>query len=491
MTRTGVLPSTTRHASELARRADVAAGAKLERLVMNHHRRRLGRIGHLGALDARAGGWAAAGPPPRSGNTLDLLVDGAEALPRIADAVEQARSSVWLAGWSFSPELELRPGEATTLRELLADAAARVDVRMLAWAGAPLPLFRPGRAQVRDTMERLTRGTRIAHALDSLERPMHCHHEKLVIVDGELAFVGGIDLTSLGGDRLDESAHPARGSIGWHDVATRLRGPVVADVAAHFRLRWQEVTGEALPSAAPTDGTGPDELQIVRTVPEHTYDRLPEGEFTILESYLRALRSARELIYLENQFLWSPELVAVLAEKLRDPPSDRFRLLLLLPMKPNNGRDDTRGQLASLLQADGGAGRLLACTLRQRGEGALPVYVHAKVGIVDDRWLTIGSGNLNEHSLFNDTEMNVVAWSEALARSTRLRLWSEHLERPEAELDAEPHEVIDELWRPLADEQLNRLHRKLPTTRRLVRLPGSSRRTESLRGPLNGLLVDG
>ena len=181
----------------------------------------------------------------------------------------------------------------------------------------------------------------------------------------------------------------------------------------------------------------------------------------------------------------------MLADKLRRPPSDRFRLLLLLPLKPNNGRDDTRGQLGALVEADRGAGRVLACTLRQRGEGALPIYVHAKVGIVDDRWLTIGSANLNEHSLFNDTEMNVVTWSETLARSTRLRLWSEHLERPVAELDAPPHELIDDVWRPLADEQLEHLRRNRPTTHRLVRLPDSSRRTEALRGPLNGLLVDG
>ena len=61
---------------------------------------------------------------------------------------------------------------------------------------------------------------------------MHCHHEKLVVIDGEIAFVGGIDLTDLGGDRCDTPAHPARGRLGWHDVASRLRGPAVADVAA-------------------------------------------------------------------------------------------------------------------------------------------------------------------------------------------------------------------------------------------------------------------
>jgi hypothetical protein len=72
----------------------------------------------------------------------------------------------------------------------------------LLWAGAPVPVFTPARAAVRRVREELIRGTRVQVALDSHERPMHRHHEKLVIVDGEVAFVGGIDLTSLGGDRF-------------------------------------------------------------------------------------------------------------------------------------------------------------------------------------------------------------------------------------------------------------------------------------------------
>src|SRR5438309_1779154 len=94
------------------------------------------------------------------------------------------------------------------------------------------------------------------HALDAHERPMHCHHEKLVIVDGELAFVGGIDLTTLQGDRFDRSDHPARGAHGWHDATALLRGPAVADVADHFALRWREVTGETIPATAPPPGAG-------------------------------------------------------------------------------------------------------------------------------------------------------------------------------------------------------------------------------------------
>jgi phosphatidylserine/phosphatidylglycerophosphate/cardiolipin synthase-like enzyme len=474
---------------ELRERFDQALGELLERTLVAHHRRRLRRVGRLSALDGPADGWAAGEPPPRKGNGVGVFVDGSHALPAIAEGIERAESHVWLSGWHFSPELRMR-GD-TSARDLLAEAAERVEVRVLAWAGAPLPLFKPSRREVREMRERLVGGTKIACALDHLERPLHCHHEKLVIVDGRISFVGGIDLSLLGGDRLDTSSHPPRGQLGWHDATARIDGPAVSDVAAHFALRWQEVTGEKLllePAREHPDGV---ELQVVRTVPNGVYRSLPRGDFRIVESYRMALRSAERLIYLESQFLWSPELVSVLADKLRNPPRDDFRLVVLLPARAKNGEEDTRGQLGVLAAADSGAGRFVACTLWQPGMGGHPVYVHAKIGIVDDRWLTVGSANLNEHSFFNDTEMNVVSHDQQLARAVRLRLWSEHLECEAGELDGDPTQVVDERWRPLAEEQLERAKRGEHGTHKLRLLPHVSRRSKALLGPLNGLLVDG
>jgi phosphatidylserine/phosphatidylglycerophosphate/cardiolipin synthase-like enzyme len=478
--------------ADLWTRTDSLVGAQVERQIVAHHRRRLAKLGHEPALSAERG-WATTAAPPRHGNELDVLVDGAEALAEIAAAIESARSSVWLAGWFFSADFRLREDSERTLRDLLTDLAGQLDVRLLAWAGAPLPLFHPDRSEVRQMRDDFATGTRIRVALDARERPLHCHHEKLVIVDGAVAFVGGIDLTTFAGDRLDRGEHPARGSLGWHDAATRITGPAATDVVEHFRLRWHEVTGEQLPEQpAVLRVTGATELQIVRTVPEKIYDALPRGEFSILESYLAALPSAERLIYLENQFLWSPEIVEVLEDKLRNPPDERFRLLVLLPAKPNNGEDDTRGQLGRLAAAASAAPeRFLACTLHQRGDDAKPVYVHAKVGCVDDRWLTIGSANLNEHSLFNDTEMNVVCADPAIARATRLRLWSEHLECAVDDVAGDPAELIDTRWRPLAKEQLELRRKGRPYTHRLHALPHISRRASALRGPLSGLLVDG
>jgi phosphatidylserine/phosphatidylglycerophosphate/cardiolipin synthase-like enzyme len=476
-------------------RADALLGEGVEAAVTIKHRLRLRRLGWQRALRPHGDAlWADGDPPPRPGCSMQVLIDGAQALPEMARALSGARHSVHITGWHVAPSFELERRESPiVLGRLLAELAERVDVRILVWAGAPVAVFHPTRGEVQEAVRNLVRATRIRCEPDPREHPFHCHHEKTIVIDGRVAFVGGIDLTDDGGDRFDASVHQARRKLGWHDVATRLEGPVVADVGDHFALRWNELTGEVLERPPAPGPAGDHTLQVVRTVAEGMYERVPRGDFSLLESYVRALRSARRLIYLENQFLWAPEIVAILADKLRRPPHPDFRLVILLPARPNNGGDDTRGQLSVLLAADAGAGRLAAVTVRSVSEGREdPLYVHAKVAIVDDRWLTIGSANLNAHSLLNDTELNVVTGDRELARQTRIRLWSEHLELDEATVaGSEPHILVDEHWRPIAHEQLRRRRAGETPTHRLLELPGISRRSHRLLGPLQGLLDDG
>ncbi|MEA2636083.1 MAG: hypothetical protein QOH92_2850 [Chloroflexota bacterium] len=472
--------------------ADDALGQLVERLATSHHRRRLARVGWATAVDPPPGGWAEGEPAPRPGNALTVLVDGAEALQAMAHGIANAQSHVHVTGWHITPTFAMTRGERSiVLKELLAEVATRIPVRVLIWAGVPVPVMQPWRGDVRKVRDELTAGNRILCGLDARERPMHCHHEKTIVIDDRIAFVGGIDLTRFHADRWDTQDHRSRGAVGWHDVAARIAGPAVRDVAENFAMRWQAITGEALPPVATPSSAGDIEVQVVRTVPDGTYPRLPRGDFRILESYLRALRAAQRFIYLENQFLWSPEILAVLREKLANPPTANLRVVLVLPAKPDSGSDDTRGQLGTLVQADGDGGRLLACTLYAiGGEKDWPVYIHAKVGIVDDAWMTVGSANLNEHSLFNDTEMNLVTHDARLARQTRLRLWSEHLQRPVSELAGDPTDVIDRVWKPIAQEQAERRKQGQQMTHRLTMLPGISRRSRLLLGPLQGLVVD-
>jgi phosphatidylserine/phosphatidylglycerophosphate/cardiolipin synthase-like enzyme len=467
----------------------------MEAAIRAWHLRRLSRLGHRESIRPTGGSlWASGDPPPRTGNDLAILIDGSAALPEIEQAIRSAHGHVHVAGWSITPSFALTRGsEPRIVHDLLADAATGVDVRVLLWAGAPLPVIRPDRRDVRRDRDVLMGGSRIRVALDPREHLIHCHHEKIVVVDDRIAFVGGIDMTERAGDRYDRQGHPDRGKLGWHDLAVRIRGPLVADVASHFVSRWGEVTGETLPAPVPGEAEGDVEAQFVRTVPERVYAFAPNGQFRILESYLRALQAAEKLVYIENQFLWAPEIVTLLATKLRRPPSADFRVVVVLPARANQGQENTRGVLQLLTDADGGAGRFTASTISAvSADGrAERVYVHAKVAIVDDRWLTVGSANLNGRGLFNDTESNVVTHDGRLARETRLRLWAEHLEQPIEDLDRDPAEVIDRIWRPRAREQRERVNRGQSRTHRLIELPASSHRSERLLGALDGLVVDG
>ncbi len=333
-------------------RVDAAIGGGIEHAMIHHHMRRMRRHGQLRAL--APGLRRACGRRPRCrrapGNSMEVLIDGANALPRMAEAIQRRQAPRPRVLVAPGAGLRSRPadglaGQGAAGRGRRARARARDRVGGRAGAGLPAPPRRRARPRASGSCT----GTKIQCQLDSCTRLMHCHHEKLVIVDDELAFVGGIDLTTLAGDRYDTNEHPHKDdAIGWHDASAMLRGPIVRRRRRALRAALGGDGGRgagAARGASPT--AGDTTVQFVRTVPEGAYRVLPRGEFSVLETYVRALRSAQRLIYLENQFLWSPEIVHILETKLRNPPSHDFRVVVLLPHKANNGQDDTRGMLGA------------------------------------------------------------------------------------------------------------------------------------------------
>ncbi len=150
----------------LGSRLDALLGDGVDAAIRAKHRRRLHRLGWDVALNPPASErWAHAGTPPREGCKLEVLIDGAQALPEMARAMSEAREFIHMTGWNITAGFELVRGEApVVLGRLLAELAERVDVRVLVWAGAPIPAFHPSRAEVRDEVENLVRGTRPATA---------------------------------------------------------------------------------------------------------------------------------------------------------------------------------------------------------------------------------------------------------------------------------------------------------------------------------------
>ncbi len=412
--------------------------------------------------------WFPAGTPPREHNSVMPLIDGDVYFERLHAALVEAKHYVYIAGWCLTPNIPLLRGTPedivqTRLVEVLSEVSKRVPVRMLLWSGAPA-VIKPTTKQVKAAQKMFRRHARgdLKCELDRTAALSHCHHQKAIVIDGELAFVGGIDLTTFAGDRWDKPGHQLRASVNWHDVSTLLEGEIVADVEENFRQRWQEATGDkALPHRTlSVDKSKQTIAQIVRTIPPGRYRSLSKGEFGIHNFYIEAIRRAERLIYLETQYLWSPEVMDALIEAMDRKRGQSFRIVVVLPAKATSGKWDNDRHVEKLRKADAGLGIAEVYSLCSSGPASglhpfqyRPTYVHAKVGIFDDEWLTIGSANLNDRGMVTDSEMNVVIKDGSLALATRADLWAEHLNLSKREVAAQdPLSLVDTIWRQRASD---------------------------------------
>lgn len=418
-------------------------------------------------MDRRRGQrWFPGGTPPRRHNAFTVLIDGDAYFHRLHEALSEARHYVYIAGWCLTPHIPLLRGKPddlirSRLVDVLSDVSTRAPVRILLWGGAPT-IIKPTTKQVKAaqrTFRKHATGDLVCE-LDDTARLSHCHHLKAIVVDGEQAFVGGIDLTTFAGDRWDHREHHLRASVNWHDVSTLVQGELVADVEENFRQRWQAVTGETgLPHRiADVDESLQTPAQIVRTIPPSRYEFSPKGEFGIHHFYVQAIQRAERLIYLETQYLWSPEVIEALLEAMERTRTQPFRIVIVLPARATSGKWDNDRHVNKLRKADAGRGIAEVYSLYSSGPSSgvhafqyRLTYVHAKVGIFDDKWLTVGSANLNDRGLVIDREMNVVVNDPSHAAATRADLWAEHLSLSKDDVAAaDPIALIDVEWRQRA-----------------------------------------
>jgi phosphatidylserine/phosphatidylglycerophosphate/cardiolipin synthase-like enzyme len=239
-------------------------------------------------------------------------------------------------------------------------------------------------------------------------------------------------------------------------MQVRIEGEAVADVERNFRQRWAATTGdEHLPHHDPVcEPAWQTAVQIVRTIPEKIYSFAPQGEFGIFHAYIHAIRQARRLIYLENQYLWSDEIMEALIAVMNREQRDPLRIVIVLPARAYSGAWDNDKHVEKLRDVDNGRGILsVYCPYTSGPSSGMqaftyrPIYVHAKVAIIDDQWLTLGSANLNERGFFTDSEINAVIADADIARNLRIDLWAEHLALPRAEVErADPIALIDHAW---------------------------------------------
>ncbi len=452
--------------------------------------------------------WASGDTPARDDSRVTYLVDGRSFMLTLCLHFLRARRYIYLANWGLTPLMEIVRGKdqragpdgspeqealvawlraagleeaditfwssyPLTMQAVLARAVSRgVNVRALLWDSLPVPgLYYYKAGEAYEQLEQVG----VTCILDDsargvLHHPIESLHQKLTVVDGEYAFVGGIDpVIELGGtyDHWDTSAHlfasPLRTSkdaphpYPWHDVHSRIEGPAAGDVEYNFRQRWNDVVqrrslGPGLllaehPPAVPVKSN--TQVQIARTIPEHTYSFEPLIVRGIAQLYANALSNAQRFVHLENQYFWLrnyigidiPFVDTISAEMERNinelvAALQRGAMVtMVLPDHPDPGLNDTDATLQLVYQKAPEAKRegrirvfcLGTSTTEENGEQYRPIYVHGKVAIVDDVWVTVGSANLNNRGMSDDTEINVATLNTGLARQLRILLWAEHL----------------------------------------------------------------
>jgi phosphatidylserine/phosphatidylglycerophosphate/cardiolipin synthase-like enzyme len=379
-----------------------------------------------------------------SGNLVTPLVHGATYFSALLSVLRGTRSGdlVLFTDWRGDPD-QLLAGPGTEISRVLCEAAARgVVVRGLVWRSHWDRLQFSG-------YENRHLGEQITAAggeclLDMRVRVGGSHHQKFVVVRHpdrphlDVAFAGGIDLCHSRQDDLEHLGSAQRQKMAavygprppWHDVQLQIRGPAVADVETSFRERWDDPAPlsrnpfhrlrdvlldgrRSLPAVLPDPAAeGPHTVQVLRTYPSRGrlshYPFAPRGELSVARGYLKALARARRLVYVEDQYLWSSEVVATFAEALSREPD--LRMIAVVPQFPDqDGRWSMPPNLVGRTQAmrllrDAGGDRVAVYS--PENHHGTPVYVHAKVCVVDDVWACVGSGNLNRRSWTHDSELS-------------------------------------------------------------------------------------
>lgn len=358
-----------------------------------------------------------------------LVIDAEAYFKAVKEAALQARHTVYLIGWDFDTRIKFEP-EGKTL-----DGPAKLGP-FLRWIDKTRPDVRVHVLKWNlGALQSLGRGTtplaildwmtsrRIRFKLDSAHPPGAAHHQKIIVVDDCLCFCGGIDMTT---DRWDTREHrdgdkrrrrPSGRRYGpWHDASMVVSGPVAGALGDLARDRWQRATGETLEPPPRDDPIWPEsieptfediEVAIARTSPGYTDDHEPVHEIEAL--YLDAIAAARRTIYCESQYFASRKIGEALARRLREP--DGPEVVIVNPESADGYleaavMDTARAKLLAVVRKADRHGRFRIYTPVTKKRR--PIYVHAKILIVDDVLLRVGSSNLNNRSLGFDTECDLV-----------------------------------------------------------------------------------
>jgi phosphatidylserine/phosphatidylglycerophosphate/cardiolipin synthase-like enzyme/uncharacterized membrane protein YdjX (TVP38/TMEM64 family) len=422
----------------------------------------------------------------RHADRFAMLVDGDAYFATLRTALRRARHTVFIVGWDVDSRMHLSPagtgdGLPDTLAAFLhALASTRHNLRIyvLAWDFAMIYALERDWPPVYRAAWRAHRGIRFR--LDDTHPRGASHHQKLVVIDDRLAFVGGLDLTRA---RWDTPAHAAddprrRDRNGmpygpFHDVQAMFDGDAAAAIGEQARVRWFNACGRPIairarrhldreedvdpwPADVPVD-VRDVQLGIAYTAPHHRGREPVQQVRALVED---TIRSARRHLYIENQYFTAAVVRDALSARLADTHGPD--VTVVAPRVQSGWLQEAtmgvlRARLHETLKSADRFDRYRLLYPHVDGLGDACVNVHSKIAIVDDESIVIGSANLNNRSMVLDTEccIALVAAGDARIRAAiarmRDRLLAEHLDTTPAAVAAafehadRPNAVLDRL----------------------------------------------
>ena len=411
-----------------------------------------------------------------------------------------------------------------TLQNLLIQKAKqKVDIKILVWEPRPIVRKLPnsrkrGLEERRKKIEGILEVAKrcgiedyLTIRLDSKAPALTSgFHEKIMIIDNQIAFCGGQDLSLA---KWDTSTHEFDnqlrdpGGEPWHDIHAMVKGPIVWDLIYHFNQRWvysiwkdirqvkkivkPSSIGSYLSSTSPSavlsfTGEGNTEITALRTWKQLSesknndqdfdYDSGIQGSESVCAWYDTMFSKAKESIYIEDQFLFQDKAITkILVNRLREQKD--LKVITVGPMEPNlpgfvfgtiskESINHINTNLAALRKAGNNRVRTYSLISQHNvfKDRRKQIYIHSKLMIVDDKWITVGSANTDKDGLEYSTEFDLGIVSSDLSPRLRVKLWGEHLKTNDVDSSSEQSNLYNfeegfKAWEQLAEENGKRVKR--------------------------------
>lgn len=427
-----------------------------------------------------------------------VLIDADSYYRAFVQAALAARRYIYITGWQFDTRARLlrpapgaipeHPLELLPFLNYLCQQRPALEIYITAWDYSVVY------ALEREWLQKLRfdfqSHSRVHFEFLEHPEPGGCHHQKLVIVDGRLAFLGGLDLCDSRWDTRDHAkGAPERIDMHdkpykpFHDIQVALSGPVVPTLERLFLDGWRMATGSELHGVHNSQSAGP-----LSAVPDRVLEGvheslglplrgqrvgvcrtewIAEGQVTaeIQALFERAIAGAERLIYIETQYFTSKALAEAIYHRLAEPARSKLQLVIVMPDGADSPKEDfvlgnrqrrVRRFIADAARHFGHRFRLLMSSESTERDACPATFIHSKLMIVDDQFVTIGSANFTNRSLRIDRELNV-AWHvqleapeagarlEADIRALRASLIAEHAGKESGDVFLEIDGLIERI----------------------------------------------